>query len=61
MIEFSVVYHKFHNAGESAIEGQRRDPLNAASLHRNRALFRPSGVRAQGAVPAGTVPLAQPC
>ena len=24
MIEFSVVYHKFHNAGESAIEGQRK-------------------------------------
>ena len=27
----------------------------------NRALLRPSGVRAQGAVPTGTVPLALPC
>ena len=27
----------------------------------NRAILRPSGVRAQGAVPTGTVPLALPC
>ena len=27
----------------------------------NRALLRPSGVRAQGAVPTGTVPLVLPC
>ena len=27
----------------------------------NRVLLRPSGVRAQGAVPTGTVPLALPC
>ena len=41
--------------------GQRCDPLNAASFASNRALLRPSGVRAQGAVPTGTVPLALPC
>ena len=74
-----VVYHKRHNTGESAIEGQRKagsrsqSPkglarlTNAATpsmpLHSqaNRALLCPSGVRTQGAVPAGTVPLALPC
>ena len=29
--------------------------------HANRALLRPSGVRTQGEVPTGTVPLALPC
>ena len=41
--------------------GQRGEPLNAASLLRNRAILPPSGVRAQGAVPLGTAPLTPPC
>ena len=74
-----VVYHKRHNPGESAIEGQRKagsrsqSPKGLARLanaatpsmpphsQANRALLRPRGVRAQEAVPAGTVPLALPC
>ena len=68
-----------HNAGESAIEGQRKagsrsqspkglarltnaaTPSMAPHSQANRALLRPSGVRTQGAVPTGTVPLALPC
>ena len=71
--------HERHNAGESAIEGQRKagsrsqSPKGLARLtnaatpsmpphsQANRALLRPSGVRAQGAVPTGTDPLALPC
>ena len=75
-----VVYHKLHNTGESAIEGQRKagsrsespqgalaQLANAATpsmpphSQSNRALLRPSGVRAQGAVPSGTVSLLLPC
>ena len=71
--------HERHNAGESAIEGQRKagsrsqspkglarltnaaTPSMAPHSQANRALLRPSGVRTQGAVPTGTVPLALPC
>ena len=56
-----VVIGKCLYPDESAIEGQRGEPLSAASLLCNRALLGSSGVRAQGAVPSGTAPLAPPC